>query len=149
MACLTEKNMKLQAKQIHSKLPSFDGKNIKQSEIKVKLIFLIRIRKRKMTKKLWMSRFEFYPYISIYFFWFSAAFMTSLAVKNRPGIFTLGLITVPSILLITIAFIKTIINITTDFESKKEKSKFEPVKKIIPIKEKKKALFFSHGLFLF
>jgi hypothetical protein len=60
-----------------------------------------------MLSKIWKNRIEFYPYISIYLFWFFGSFLSSLRVQNRPGIVTLGLITIPSILLITIAFVKT------------------------------------------
>jgi len=60
-----------------------------------------------MLRKIWQNRVEFYPYFSIYLFWFVGSFLSSLRVQNRPGIVALGLITIPSILLITIAFIKT------------------------------------------
>jgi len=68
-------------------------------------------RIKNMIKKLWLNRSEFYPYFTIYFFWLTAAFLTSLSVQNRPGIVTLGLITIPSILLITIAAIKTYVEL--------------------------------------
>ncbi|MBN1636566.1 MAG: hypothetical protein JW920_08635 [Deltaproteobacteria bacterium] len=60
-----------------------------------------------MWSKIWKNRVEFYPYASIYLFWFLGSFVSSLRVQNRPGIVALGLITIPSILLITIATIKT------------------------------------------
>jgi len=60
-----------------------------------------------MWRKIWKNKVEFYPYFSIYLFWFVGSFLSSLRVQNRPGIVALGLITIPSILLITIAFIKT------------------------------------------
>jgi len=60
-----------------------------------------------MWKKIWKNRVEFYPYLSIYLFWFLGSLLSSLRVQNRPGIVTLGLVTIPSILLITIATIKT------------------------------------------
>lgn len=60
-----------------------------------------------MWHKIWKHRLEFYPYFSIYLFWFVGSFLSSLRVQNRPGIVTLGLITIPSIWLITMAFIKT------------------------------------------
>lgn len=60
-----------------------------------------------MWHKIWRNRVEFYPYFSIYLFWFVGSFLSSLRVENRPGIVALGFITIPSILLITIAFIKT------------------------------------------
>jgi hypothetical protein len=60
-----------------------------------------------MLKKLWKNRVEFYPYVSIFLFWFLGSFMSSFRVQNRPGIFALGLVTIPSITLIAIATIRT------------------------------------------
>ena len=56
--------------------------------------------------KLWRNRVEFYPFFAIYYFWLNTA-LASLQVKNRPGIVSLGLATIPSLVLITIATIKT------------------------------------------
>ena len=56
-----------------------------------------------MFNKLWENRLEFYPYFSILFFWFFGCFISALMVKNRPGIITLGIVTIPSITLILIA----------------------------------------------
>jgi|GEM_PF-1110449 len=60
-----------------------------------------------MLKTLWRHRVEFYPYLAIYLFWFLGAFLGSFQVRNRPGIVALGLVTVPSIVLITIATVRT------------------------------------------
>lgn len=60
-----------------------------------------------MWKKIWENRLEFYPYLSITLFWFVASFMSSLLVQNRPGIVALGLVTIPSVVLITIATVRT------------------------------------------
>ena len=60
-----------------------------------------------MWRKIWKNRVEFYPYLSIYLFWFLGSFVSSLRVKNRPGIVLLGVVTIPSILLITIAVVRT------------------------------------------
>jgi hypothetical protein len=60
-----------------------------------------------MWKRIWENRIEFYPYLSIYLFWFLGSFASSFQVQNRPGIFALGLVTVPSIALITIAAFRT------------------------------------------
>jgi len=60
-----------------------------------------------MWSKIWKNRVEFYPYVSIYLFWFLGSFVSSFMVKNRPGIVALGLITIPSIILITIATVRT------------------------------------------
>ena len=60
-----------------------------------------------MIKKLWKNRVEFYPYLAIYLFWFLGSFLSSFRVQNRPGIVLLGVVTIPSILLITIAAIRT------------------------------------------
>ena len=58
-------------------------------------------------KKIWKNRLDFYPYLSIYLFWLLGAFLNSFQVQNRPGIVTLGLVTIPSITLITIASVRT------------------------------------------
>ena len=60
-----------------------------------------------MWRKIWRNRVEFYPYLSIFIFWFLGSFVSSLKVQNRPGITLLGLITIPSITLIAIAAVKT------------------------------------------
>jgi len=60
-----------------------------------------------MLRKLWKNRLEFYPYLSISLFWFFGAFLSSLQVKNRPGIVALGLITIPALTLIAAAALKT------------------------------------------
>ena len=60
-----------------------------------------------MLRKIWKNRVEFYPYLSISLFWFLACFTSSLQVRNRPGIVTLGAVTIPSIAMITIAAVKT------------------------------------------
>lgn len=60
-----------------------------------------------MWKKIWRNRLEFYPYLSIYLFWFLGSFVSSFQVQNRPGIHALGLVTLPSVLLITIAAVRT------------------------------------------
>ena len=60
-----------------------------------------------MWRNIWKNRVEFYPACSIFFWYTVGSFLSSLRVQNRPGIVALGLITIPSIFLITIAFIKT------------------------------------------
>ena len=60
-----------------------------------------------MLKKIWKNRVAFYPYLAIYLFWFLGAFLSSFRVQNRPGIVLLGVVTIPSILLITIAAVRT------------------------------------------
>ena len=60
-----------------------------------------------MLRKIWKNRVEFYPYLSIFIFWFLGSFVSSLKVQNRPGITLLGLITLPSIAMIVIATVKT------------------------------------------
>jgi hypothetical protein len=60
-----------------------------------------------MWRKVWKNRLEFYPYLSIYLFWFLGSFVSSFQVQNRPGIVTLGVVTVPSVVLITIAAVRT------------------------------------------
>ncbi len=60
-----------------------------------------------MLKKVWKNRIEFYPYLVILLFWFGSAFTPSLVVQNRPGIIALGAITIPSMVLVIIAIVKT------------------------------------------
>lgn len=60
-----------------------------------------------MFKKIWKNRVEFYPYLAIFLFWFFGSFLSSFSVQNRPGIVLLGVVTIPSILLITIAAVRT------------------------------------------
>ena len=60
-----------------------------------------------MWNKIWDNRLEFYPYLSITLFWFLGSFMSSFQVKNRPGIVALGVVTIPSVVLITIATVRT------------------------------------------
>jgi len=60
-----------------------------------------------MWSKIWKNRVEFYPYLAIYLFWFLGSFVSSFRVQNRPGIVLLGVVTIPSIVLITIAVVRT------------------------------------------
>lgn len=60
-----------------------------------------------MWKKIRKNRVEFYPYLSIFLFWFLGSFVSSFRVQNRPGIVLLGLVTIPSLVLIAIATIRT------------------------------------------
>ena len=60
-----------------------------------------------MWKKIWENRLEFYPYLSITLFWFLGSFASSFQVKNRPGILALGVVSIPSMVLITIAAVRT------------------------------------------
>ncbi len=60
-----------------------------------------------MWNKIWKNRLEFYPYLSLFLFWFTGSFLSSFQVRNRPGIFALGVVTIPSILLVAIAAVRT------------------------------------------
>jgi len=60
-----------------------------------------------MWKKILNNRVEFYPYLAIFLFWFLGSFVSSFRVQNRPGIVALGLVTIPSVILISIATIRT------------------------------------------
>lgn len=60
-----------------------------------------------MWNKLWANRDEFYPYIALWLFWSGSCFGSAVIVKNRPGIMTLGLVTIPAIFLLILAIIKT------------------------------------------
>ncbi len=60
-----------------------------------------------MLSKIWKNRLEFYPYFAIFLFWFLGSFVPSFKVMNRPGIILLGFVTIPSVVLISAAAIKT------------------------------------------
>jgi hypothetical protein len=60
-----------------------------------------------MWKKISGNRLEFYPYHSNYLFWFLGSVVSSIQVQNRPGIVALGVVTIPSVVLITIATVRT------------------------------------------
>ncbi len=60
-----------------------------------------------MLRKILKNRIEFYPYFSITLFWFLGSFLSSFQVQNRPGIVLLGVVTLPSIALITVAAVRT------------------------------------------
>jgi hypothetical protein len=67
-----------------------------------------------MWNKIWKNKVEFYPHFSLYLGWFFGSFVSGLRVENRPGIMMLGFITIPSILIITMAFIKTYKGLPSD-----------------------------------
>jgi hypothetical protein len=52
---------------------------------------------------LWRNRLEFYPAISLFFWYTVGSWLSSLRVQNRPGIVELGLITVPVVIIFFIA----------------------------------------------
>ncbi len=60
-----------------------------------------------MWQKIWRNRLEFFPYLAIFFFWFFSSFLQSLSIKSRPGIVSLGLITIPPMCLVIIAAVRT------------------------------------------
>jgi len=70
-----------------------------------------------MFRTLWKNQAEFYPYIAILYFWADTA-LNSLIVKNRPGIVVLGMITIPSVILISTAVIKTFIELKSNQSQK-------------------------------
>ncbi len=76
-----------------------------------------------MLLKFWKNRLEFFPYFSILFFWFFGCFLSSLLVKNRPGIVTLGLITIPSVILILIAIGRTYKELSIDISHENGRDK--------------------------
>jgi hypothetical protein len=60
-----------------------------------------------MWHKIWKNRDEFYPACSL-FFWFTVgSFLSSFRVQNRPGMVTLGWITLPVVVVFFIAVIRT------------------------------------------
>ncbi len=66
------------------------------------------------------NRVEFYPYLSVLLFWFFGAAVGSLAIKNRPGIVLLGLVSLPSVALIVFAATKTYQQLAQDTLPKKK-----------------------------
>lgn len=61
-----------------------------------------------MRRKIWKNRNEFYPACSVFIWYFVGAFLSSLAVQNRPGIIAIGfIITIPTVIVFFVAVIRT------------------------------------------
>ena len=60
-----------------------------------------------MITRIWRNRIEFYPYISLFTLGILLTFLSSLGVKNRPGIITLGIVAIPALILIITAAVKS------------------------------------------
>ena len=58
-------------------------------------------------RKIWKNRLEFYPAASLFLWYMVGSFLSSLRVLNRPGIVTLGWITLPVVIVYFIALIRT------------------------------------------
>jgi len=58
-------------------------------------------------RRLWKNRLEFYPAISLFFWYTVGSWLSSLRVQNRPGMVALGLITVPVVIVFFIAVVQT------------------------------------------
>jgi len=59
-----------------------------------------------MWRKIWRHRVEFYPYFIVYFLVFFNS-LSAAKVQNRPGIMTVGILVIPSLVLFAIAAINT------------------------------------------
>ena len=60
-----------------------------------------------MWKKIWRNRLEFYPALALFIWYTVGVALTSLGVQNRPGIRTLGWITLPSVAVFFVAVVRT------------------------------------------
>jgi hypothetical protein len=60
-----------------------------------------------MVKRIWKNRLEFYPAFALFIWYAVGCVLTSLTVRDRPGIVTLGLITLPSVALYITAVVRT------------------------------------------
>ena len=60
-----------------------------------------------VVKKFGRNIVQFFPYLVVFYMWFVVSFLGSLGVKNRPGITALGLLTIPAVVCLIIAAIKT------------------------------------------
>jgi hypothetical protein len=67
-----------------------------------------------MWKKIWKNRIEFYPAIAVFIWYTIGTALNSLAVKSRPGIMTLGWITLPTVVVFFVAVIKTYRDVTSE-----------------------------------
>jgi hypothetical protein len=67
-----------------------------------------------MFRKIWRSRIEFYPAIAIFIWYTVGVLLNSTVVKSRPGIGTLGWITLPTVLVFFIAVYKTYRGLTSE-----------------------------------
>jgi hypothetical protein len=57
--------------------------------------------------RFWRNRIEFYPACSVFIWYAVGSALSSLRVQNRPGIVTLGLITIPVIVVFIMAVRRT------------------------------------------
>ena len=60
-----------------------------------------------MLRKIWRNKLEFYPYLAILAFWFFGSFVQSFMLTDRPEIVVRGLITIPPVVLVAAAIVKT------------------------------------------
>ena len=60
-----------------------------------------------MLKKIWRNRLEFYPALSLFIWYTVGCALTSLGVQSRPGVGTLGWITLPSVIVFFIGVVRT------------------------------------------
>ncbi|HPC02441.1 MAG TPA: hypothetical protein PKY58_00405 [Syntrophales bacterium] len=61
----------------------------------------------KSWRRFWRNRIEFYPAFSIFIWYAVGSVLSSLRVQNRPGIVTLGLITIPVVVVFIMAVRRT------------------------------------------
>jgi hypothetical protein len=67
-----------------------------------------------MWKKIWRNRLEFYPACALFIWYTVGCALSSLRVQNRPGIGTLGLITLPSVAVYFVGVVRTYRGLTSE-----------------------------------
>jgi len=67
-----------------------------------------------MLRKIWRNRIEFYPAIALFIWYTVGVVLNSSLVKSRPGIGTLGLITLPSVAVFFVCVFKTYRGLTSE-----------------------------------
>ena len=67
-----------------------------------------------MWKKIWKNRIEFYPAIAVFIWYTIGVVLNSSLVKSRPGIGTLGWITLPTVAVFFVAVFKTYRGLTSE-----------------------------------
>ena len=102
-----------------------------------------------MTKKLWLNKGEFFPYLIIYLLWLGAGFMPSLMVKNQPGIVALGWVAVPSVILSTIAMVKSYLELHDAIGPGETVPQWQHGFKYEPKHLKNKGIIYGAGIIIF
>ena len=67
-----------------------------------------------MWRKIWRNRLEFYPALALFIWYTVGVALSSLRVQSRPGIGTLGLITLPSVAVFFVGVFRTYRGLTSE-----------------------------------